>query len=47
MKILYVSTNHEHANDMHINNIRGLYEVCQVDCYGPGFSSKEELEKGI
>lgn len=47
MKVLYVSTNHEHANDMHINNIRGLYEVCQIDCYGPGFSSKEELEKGI
>lgn len=47
MKILFVSTNHEHANDMHINNIHGLMEAAQVEFFGPGYSTTAELEDGL
>lgn len=47
MNILFVSMNHEHANDMHINNLYGLLEVAQIDFFGPGYSTIEELECGL
>lgn len=30
-KILFVTMNHEHANDMHINNVQAFLEISQVD----------------
>lgn len=47
MKILVVSINHEHANEMTINNLHGLLEVAQVDFFGPGYSTSDELEHGL
>lgn len=47
MRILFVSTNHEHANEMHINNVHGLMEAAQVDFFGPGYSTINELEEGV
>lgn len=47
MKILYVSTNREHTNDEHINNIYAFLEIAQIDFYGPGYSTKEELKNGM
>ena len=42
-KILFVGMNHEHANDMHINNVQSFLEVAQVDFFGPGYTSREKL----
>lgn len=47
MKLLIASVNHEHPNTMHINYYHSLAEVAEVEFYGPGFSTREELEKGI
>lgn len=47
MKILFVTMKYEHKNDMHINNILSFLEVAAVDYYGPGFQSREVLEKGV
>ncbi|MCX4351275.1 MAG: glycosyltransferase [Lachnospiraceae bacterium] len=46
-KILFVGMNHEHANDMHINNVQSFLEVAQVDFFGPGYTSREKLESGL
>ena len=47
MKILFVTINDEHANDSELNLRRGLMEVSQVDFFGPGFSTTDELESGL
>lgn len=47
MKILIASVNHEHPNTMHINYYNSLAEVAEVYYFGPGFSTKEELRRGI
>lgn len=47
MKILIISQNYEHANDSELNLIHGLMEVAEIDFYGPGYSTVEELEKGL
>ena len=46
-KILFVTMNHEHANDMHINNVQAFLEISQVDFFGPGYVSKESMERGL
>lgn len=46
-KILFVTTNHEHVNDMNLNNVQAFLEVAQVDFFGPGYVSKESLERGL
>lgn len=47
MKILFVSMNYEHANDMHINNVHGLMEAAEVEPFGIGYSTVDELEDGL
>lgn len=47
LKILIASVNHEHAATMHINYYHALAEVADVTFFGPGFSTKEELDRGI
>lgn len=47
MKILVASTNHEHAAPMHINYYHALVGEADVIFFGPGFSTKAELQKGI
>ncbi len=47
LKILIASVNHEHATTMHINYYHALADVADVTFFGPGFSSQDDLEKGI
>jgi len=42
-----VSINNEHANTTYVNFIRGLIEVADVTFYGPGYSTNEELHRGL
>lgn len=46
-KMLFITTNHEHSNDMRINNVQAFLEVAQVDFFGPGYVSQEKLEEGL
>ena len=47
LKILLVSVNHEHPATMHINYYNSLAEVADVEFFGPGFSTEQEMEKGV
>lgn len=47
MKIMYISVNHELANNMHQNTFNSFAEAMDVTYYGPGYTSDEELEKGL
>ncbi len=47
MRLLIASVNHMHVNTMHINFYHSLAEQAEVTFFGPGFSTEEELEKGI
>ena len=45
--ILFVTLNHEHKADMLSSNVRGFVECADIDFYGPGYCTQEELSQGL
>ena len=47
MKLLFASVNREHTNEMHISYQNALSAEFDMTYFGPGFSTEEELKRGI
>lgn len=47
MKILVIDVNYDHANASHRNLRNSLADVMDVRYFGPGYSSRDELDKGL
>ena len=47
MRVLIADVNQENGNSMYINYYYSLAEMAELRFFGPGFSTTEELDKGI